>query len=68
MALGSNAGIGPPTIGRRGIKHQHLAAMHLFQKNRPAADRSLQRGAVGGNFFRRVADVVTQVHAVERQA
>ena len=68
MALTRDARIGELAVGRVGVDCKHVAAMHLLQKHRPAANGRLQCSAVDGYFFWHVADVVAQIHGVERHA
>ena len=68
LSLRRDAGVCNIAVTRGRVKRQHRAAMHLLQKHRPAANGRLQCSAVASNFFWHVADVVAQIHAVERHA
>ena len=68
LSLPRDAGVCDIAVASGKVKCKHLAAMHLLQEYRPTADGLLQRGAVGGDFFGRVADVIAQIHAVKRCA
>ena len=62
-------GAGDARVGLRRVAHvggvQHARAMHLGQPGRFGRQAGTQEGAVLRDMFRRIADMVAEVHAVE---
>ena len=62
-ALGGDAAVGLPAIGRFLRKLRHMYAMHLLQEDRVRIQRAGEYLAVGCDCLRLVPDMVTQVEA-----